>query len=746
MARRSLAGGLAVAMLWLGVALPVPSYAGETARSIAARVVDSVTGEPITGVAVESDAATTVTDAAGRFTLRVAADSAQVTVHRIGYHPLRLSAASLPAEIRLDREPVVLTSISVSAVAKPDRGLATGTHLALSTTPREAIASSASPSLAEAMEGTEAVTTSRPGAWGTKAFVRGLGGERVVVLLDGNRLNRACNVGMDAGLATINPDDVERVEVLSGPGSTLYGSGNVGGVINVVTRGPRAGVPFSGEIRTAASTAVPGGRAGASFWGSRERAAFHASIDGASYGDERTPRGTVPRSSFRDATVDASAVYGLGLPHRVEARVQRYAGRDIGYPGSGDAAIPREDRLLAALDYGWQASRGLLDGVNAKLYLQSVDHHMTMGMTRPPAMPGGMPMRMETDARSNTDTWGARGQVRLVPGRGASIDAGLEGTQWNADGTRWIERTMMGGTSLLTLRTWPGVRVADLGAFAQGLAGLAPWLDLSAGARIDDVIRRADGFESRTEWVPSGNAGLKATLDGAWYVRAAAGVGYRVPDPTELYGLLLRPDGFIYQGEPNLSTETSRSVEISIGRASARSRASVTVFRNQLHDYIATVVTGDSISGAPVRQYRNVADARIDGVTASLWAAASSRIDVNATVGATRGENRATGAPLPAIPPFESSLSVRVTPGASWPWIEPTWTAAARQTRFARSAGEVATPGFSVFDLRAGRSFGRLSVTMGVENVFDTAYRCHLDPQRVLRPGRNGIVKVTQGF
>jgi outer membrane receptor protein involved in Fe transport len=461
MSRDSITGWLAAALLLFGPAPPANASTETAARLVTARVIDASTREPLADVAIVWGASGGTTDATGRFTLSVPSDSTLVTARRIGYHSVTYRAADLPAEIPLRRAPVVLTSLSVAGSASPSCCLGRGSHLCLTSTSRGILAERSSPSTAEAMETTEGVSTSRPGCWGSKAYVRGLGGERVVVLLDGNRVNRACNISMDAGLATLNPDNIERVEVLSGPGSTLYGSGNVGGVINVVTRGPRERAPFEGEIRMSASSAVPGGRLGGTVWGRRDHVAFTASADGASYGDQRSPRGAIAASSFRDATLDLTGSYGVDLPHRLDARVQRYAGRDIGYPGSGDATIPEEDRLLVALDYGSQLSRGALDGVNAKLYVQSVDHHMVMSMTKPPATPGGMAMRSETDARSDTDTWGGRAQARLTPAASVRVDAGLEGTQWNADGTRWVEKRTSSGTTLTEYRTWPGVRVAD---------------------------------------------------------------------------------------------------------------------------------------------------------------------------------------------------------------------------------------------------------------------------------------------
>ncbi|HSQ60014.1 MAG TPA: TonB-dependent receptor [Acidobacteriota bacterium] len=743
---RAFIGGLLAALLLLSGGLrPAPLLA---AGFVEGRVLDASTGEPLADVSILAANRAVTTERDGRFRIAPAHDSTTVVVRRIGYRTLTIRASELrgAGDLRLARAPVVLRSLDVAGGPEPARCLCQGSQLAYATTPRAAIAAQAAPSLAEAIESAEGVSSSRPGSWGAKTYLRGLGGERVVVMLDGNRIERACNVGMDGGLATIHADNVERVEILSGPGSTLYGSGNVGGVINVVTRAPRDVESLRGEIRASASSEVPGGRLGGTLWGRHGRFSFTASADGSSYGDQRSPLGVVGGSSFRDLTVDAAGSYAPTRSQRIDLRAQRYAGRDIGYPGSGDAFIPEEDRALYALDYGWQWSGRWLDGLSAKAYLQTVDHHMTMSMMKAPATPGGMPMRSETDAISETETWGGRVQARLRAVGAATLDAGLEAAGWNAEGSRWVERTKSGTTSTMLFRSWPGVRVTDLGAFAQGGVAATPWLDASAGARFDRVLRSADGHERTTESVVSGNVGLRARHENGLYVRTGLGFGYRIPDPTELFGILLRPDGFVYLGDPDLATETSRNVEFSIGYAGARAQASATLFRNRLDDYISTVVSGDSLSGMPIRRYANVATARLRGVSGSVAAEAAVWLRLRGSVAYTEGENRDTGDPLPMVAPLEGSAAARIAPAGSGTWIEPEVEAATKQTRAALAQGEVRTPGFVVWNVRAGTAVGRTSFTAGIENVFDDAYRRHLDPARLWRPGRNVFAKVTQRF
>ena len=141
-----------------------------------------------------------------------------MTVWRIGYRGEKFRAAEVPPEIVLQRTPVLLNSMEVTATGTRGTDIGRGSLLGLASVPRSVLLTRAAPALAAALEAAEGVSTSRPESWGAKAYVRGMGGERVAVLLDGNRLCRACNVGMDGGLATINPDIVERVEILSGPG------------------------------------------------------------------------------------------------------------------------------------------------------------------------------------------------------------------------------------------------------------------------------------------------------------------------------------------------------------------------------------------------------------------------------------------------------------------------------------------------------------------------------------------------
>lgn len=716
--------------------------------TIHAVVSDGRTHLPLAGVSVTGHSLSVFTDAKGRLTIEVASDTTTITLRRAGYRTRLMRAASAGASIALEPDPTRLSAVTVEATAS--NTLAAGTALPVGSVSRNQIDMSASPALAEAMKGIEGINVQRPGAWGGKAFVRGLGGERVAVLIDGQRVNRACTFGMDQGLAAIDPAAVERIEVLSGPGSTLYGSGNVGGVINVVTRRAPMDRPRGGEVRAASSVAVPGGSLGASYSARARNVDLSLSADGASFGDYRAPTGTVGQSGLRTLSLDGKLGWQPVAAQRVSIQGTVYEGRDIGYPGSSGATIPRESRYDGALEWGAQLSRGRLDAVSARIFAQRLEHDMSVRMQM---KMNGMPVTQVTDARSHSLTSGARTQFRLLLASTVSLDVGAEAVEWRAEATRVTQRVDVPAAVPTVLHTWPNARILDAGAFAQGEWRANRWLTVAAGGRVDRITKHAEGWSSDAQWIGTGNLGAVVVLGGGFRTRASYGVGYRVPDPTESFGVALRPDGFVYTGTPELRTEIARNSEVGLlldrPVASGALALSVTAFQNLLGDLISPVlVPGELISGRPVRAYANVSRARMQGLTGSASIGTRSGQRLSITGQRLFGTNRVNDTPLALVPPAEAMMTAHVTRG--WrefhPWVEGGWRVVAGQQRVATAAGELTTPGFGTLDLRSGFTVAGVKTTIGVENVFDRAFREHVDPGVILRPGRNAFVRIVRSF
>jgi outer membrane receptor protein involved in Fe transport len=735
---------LTVLVTFFSLSLPAVTPLGAQERiEVIGRITDASTGRPVHAANVHAGPIQSITDTQGMFRLAGVALGAEIHVERLGYAPVISTVTGAALDFALEPAPVMLESMVVEALG--EAMLASNSSLAINQVDRPELQASGGTSLAEALGRSEGVSVSRVGAWGSRPVLRGLSGERIAVLIDGNRVTRACTFGMDMGLATIDPSTVERVEILTGPGSTAYGSGNVGGVINVVTRRPSADRPLSGEVRMSGSSAVPGGGVGASMTVARERLAVSASVDGSSFGDYRTPEGEVSTSGYRQLTGDIKADYEPSSAHRFTLGSQYYAARDIGWPMQGGATIPEESRVSLSADYGWQRGGDLLEGMSARAYFQKLDHHMVMSTTSTGM--GGVPMTMTTDGQSYSETAGGRFQARLAPSERVDLDVGGEVTRIFAEGTRWTERVMGSMAPVTeTFHTWPGVEIVDVGAFVQGDVVLRGSTTLSGGFRLDRVDRSADVGDEKLEWVTTGNLGLRTDLTRWLSGRATVGVGYRTPDPMELYGLGLKPDGFVYRGRADLETEKSLSGELTLTATGDGLFASVTGFDNHLKDMITPAAAADSVSGRPVREYRNLGEARLRGVSGTVEGELPGAFTVGARATWTRGEDPTTGSALPAVPPLEGALSLRRDFGDVVRWVEAEWQGAFRQSRVASAIGEVETPGWAVLDLRANTRLAGADLTLGVENLFDELYRGHLDPYTLYRPGRNLFIRVSRAF
>ena len=130
-------------------------------------------------------------------------------------------------------------------------------------------------SLPDILQNEPGVSLLRDGIWGTEVSIRGLNRENVITMIDGSRIATSTDVA--ARLSLMNMNDVERVEVIKGASSSIYGSGATGGIVNIITKSPQLYDRFSlnGDVITEYNTvnnlSVLGGSlySGSSFWSTK---------------------------------------------------------------------------------------------------------------------------------------------------------------------------------------------------------------------------------------------------------------------------------------------------------------------------------------------------------------------------------------------------------------------------------------------------------------------------------------------
>ena len=171
------------------------------------------------------------------------------------------------------------------------------------------------------------------GVWARNINVRGLAENRLVTLIDGNRIETATD--LTASLSMVDVNDIERVEIIKGAQSSIYGSGAMGGIINIITKdGFFSGAPYFHGSATANCSTVNNGHgeylslnAGGRRWYVKANGSFgHAD-------DIMTPEGLLPNSGFTSTNFGARAGFKPAGNQTLKLQFQRNWSKDVGIPG-----------------------------------------------------------------------------------------------------------------------------------------------------------------------------------------------------------------------------------------------------------------------------------------------------------------------------------------------------------------------------------------------------------------------------
>ena len=377
------------------------------------------------------------------------------------------------------------------------------------------------------------------GSWGgtTSLFVRGGESNYVQVLVDGVPVNQP---GGDFDFSTLTTDNVERVEVVRGPASVLYGSSAVTGVIQVFTR--------DGEGPARVSAAVRGGSHGTLGWdaGSSGRAgplSWSASLSRFATDGLRDFN-----NDFRN-TVGSARLELADAPRTDASLSVRWSDHEAHTPtdGAGRAVDENQfgfgERWIAALDAG----RFLTDRLEARVQLRR--HELDSGFDDTPDGPadttGVFAFRSESEVvRRSAD---ARLNYHL-PGP-TVLTAGVEAEEESETSSN---RSRSGfGASEGSLEA----ERDNTGWYAQAVTRLAGEVSLSAGFRADEN----EQFGTHETWR------LGAAWDAADGTRVRASWGTAFKEPTFLENF---STGFV-TGNPDLDPETSESWEVGVEQALA---------------------------------------------------------------------------------------------------------------------------------------------------------------------------------
>lgn len=531
-----------------------------------------------------------------------------------------------------------------------------------------------------------------PGLAGDTVQIQGIDGRGVLVLVDGQEVIGRIDSSVDIGNLLV--DDIERIEVVKGAASAVYGSDALAGVINVITRQATRPLELSVDQRfeslSGSTTMVSaGGQRGP--WNAI-LSASHITRDAYDLvPDEPSTTG----SDFRKVGVNGSVGYQLDEQTNLRVTSRYYDESATGVTATRTAL--RDDEVL---DSRWQNIAELRTGVAGGTFSVrghvSTYRHLLEQVTR------------ETGAMVPDLTRETLGEVeaqydRPVGGRHfVSVGGEFERADMRSDRITGGERDVRTGVGFLQDEWFVHDRVR-----------------LLAGVRYDHNDQFGDAWSPKLAVLLHGTDTIR--------LRASYGEGFKAPELKDLYfAFSNRSAGYQVIGNPDLRPEESRSVNagVEVDFWERRARATVTLFQHRIDDLIDTVFASqDPTSGLLTFQTANVGEVRTRGaeahidVTPRQWLSASlsyTRLDV---------KDIETGEPLTsrAKHSVKGRLSVRSMS---------TGTSVALFGRYLGrrpfadldSDGHIDdyAPGLPLWDLRVGQDVGeRVAVFVGAENIFD---------------------------
>ena len=483
------------------------------------------------------------------------------------------------------------------------------------------------PDVLQTVPGLNVVQTGGPGGK-TSVFMRGSNSNHTKVLIDGIDANDPSQDGVfDFG--QVLTSDIERVEVLRGPQSSLYGSDAIGGVVNIVTKKGQGPAQFTGRLE------------GGSFGTFNQSGSVRGSISRFNYSfnvghflaDDTpvTPLDLLPpgrkriNDSYENTTVstklgvEVTDSFGLDFVGRYTDSTLFFTGDDFSVFPSVPAASQSEQNARQFFARG-EAHLALFNGrFKNRIGIGYTNYRTTI---QAPDTGFGLPPENINHGDRIKFDW--QGNIEL--GKNSALILGVEDQE-----DRLIDSPISAEND-------------NVAGFAELQSEIVPGLFAAASVRQDDN----DRFGGKTTWriapaylVPKIGTKFKASY----------GTGFKAPSLTQLF---VSFPAFNFFANPNLAPEESEGFDVGFEQplAGDRVRFGATYFHNDIKNLINANATFTSLE--------NVGEATTEGVEAFLFVAVTDRLKLRGDYTYTRAVDDTTGLELLRRPKHKASLT------ASW--------------------------------------------------------------------------------
>ncbi|MER3631068.1 MAG: hypothetical protein C4325_01905 [Blastocatellia bacterium] len=497
-------------------------------------------------------------------------------------------------------------------------------------------------------------STINEGAFQVRPRIRGLDSNRVLILIDGERLNNSRTSTSQSGVETglVDLSQVESVEVVRGSGSVLYGTDALAGTINIITADApvrrEKGFRFGGRLDTFFSSNETGRRGNLALTGSSRYYAFRLSLALDRFGNYSTGRpnaefltalrtlgvgiggnGEVFNSQSHGSNSAATLRMFINDRNTIRASYDRRRAANIGSPGligTFNGFFPFSNRDKVNLRYDSAALTKNFERLSISGYYQTQYRNFTNILNVPPALPFFPGLYQFSETVTDTRSFGYDVQTDWTLNKKNRLTAGTSFFRDENKDRRLIisaSTATSANRRISNSKSVPDASLTNFAAFAQHEFRFSGRIRFIGGIRADRFDTRSEpttGFRLpalRQDQINdlgignlatgltvvnnaiTGDFGTVVKISEQWSASARVGRSFRTPNLFELFFTDTGSIGVFVVGNPRLRPETGVNFDTGIKFRSKHLSASVTYFSNFYKDLLATVPANDS-RGCPI--------------------------------------------------------------------------------------------------------------------------------------------------
>ncbi len=596
--------------------------------------------------------------------------------------------------------------------------------------------------------------------------IRGESGARVLIMVDGQKITE--QKSMDGAPLLIDPEIIDRIEVIKGPASVLYGSEAIGGAVNIITKkdGDR---PIQGAVSATYDTSTEGHTESLSLSGGINGFNYRVTGSYSDQGNRDTPDGELPESDFRRKSGSGYLGYetgkfslGLGL-EAFDSQADSPPRQVGGMPFNLN--IPEWSRQKGSLSMDVKDVTAKFKKIHIDTFAQKTkkDFEQEMDIT---AGPLGV-VRQNLDTFNTQKTYGLNTQIDLIADSEHYLVAGYSYTRDTLDadsklsfdhpflgafGSEYFYKASIGTHALFFQDEWMLPQ-----NFILTIGGRQTWVS----SELDDTNDPNSAKDKVNDSQPVFSAGLTWSGVENLTLRGLVSQGYRFPDLSQLY-IGTRHGGGETLPNQKLTPETSKNFEIGARFNNDIWNIDITAFLSIATEYITDRYVS-SVARPPrpglVDQYMytNVDEAQTHGVEAHI---SYTFLPVNLTPYVTgtwmrrKYEEQMLSTWDTGIPELSGRLGLRwqkeMTQQDFTLWAD-AWIRAAKgavDNTFSNGTRTITeTSGWQTANVAMGCEFGtqrQYKVSLNLNNIFDHAY--HTVKNMIDEAGFHAVLRVDLAF